>query len=215
MKVSEKEFSIALTGGNKLKSGSYTFAVDNAGKIQHDLAIEGNGIKETKTPLIDAGQSKSLSVDLKPGKYTFYCTVPGHEQSGMKVAVTVGGGAPATPAAKQPAAKPKKKAAAAKAVGVTEKEFSIALAGGQSLTAGKYAFDVQNQGKIQHDLAIDGDGLKGKKTKLIDGGKSAKLAVDSQAGQIQVLLQRSGPRAGRHEAPGHRQVAMDGIDERA
>ena len=60
MKVSEKEFSIALAGGNKLKSGSYTFAVDNVGKIQHDLAIEGNGIKETKTPLIDAGQSKSL-----------------------------------------------------------------------------------------------------------------------------------------------------------
>ena len=63
---------------------------------------------------------------------------------------------------------------------MTEKEFSIALAGGKSLTAGKYAFDVQNEGKIQHDLAIDGGGLNGKKTKLIDGGKSAKLAGRSQ-----------------------------------
>jgi uncharacterized cupredoxin-like copper-binding protein len=39
--------------------------------------------------LIAAGQSKSLEVDLKPGKYTFFCTVPGHEQAGMKLQVTV------------------------------------------------------------------------------------------------------------------------------
>ena len=50
-----------------------------------------------KTPLIDAGQSESLEVDLQPGKYMFYCTVPGHEQSGMKVDVTVSGGARAAP----------------------------------------------------------------------------------------------------------------------
>src|SRR5919197_2621348 len=89
VKVTEKEFSIALAGGGKLAPGKYTFAVDNTGKIQHDLTIEGAGIKETKTPLIDAGQSKDLSVDLKPGTYTSYCTVPGHEQSGMRVKVTV------------------------------------------------------------------------------------------------------------------------------
>jgi uncharacterized cupredoxin-like copper-binding protein len=87
--VSEKEFSIKLAGGDNLKGGTYKFAVDNIGKIQHDLAIEGNGIKETKTPLINAGQSKSLDVALKPGKYTFFCTVPGHEQAGMKLQVTV------------------------------------------------------------------------------------------------------------------------------
>jgi uncharacterized cupredoxin-like copper-binding protein len=87
--VSEKEYSIALAGGSNLKTGVYKFAVDNTGKIQHDLAIEGKGVKETKTPLIDAGQSKSLQVQLKPGKYKFFCTVPGHEQAGMRVAVTV------------------------------------------------------------------------------------------------------------------------------
>jgi len=87
--VSEKEFKIALAGGSNLKAGKYDFAVDNTGKIQHDLAIQGNGIKEAKTPLIDAGKSRSLAVDLKPGKYKFFCTVPGHEQSGMRVEVTV------------------------------------------------------------------------------------------------------------------------------
>ena len=76
VKVSEKEFSIALTGGNKLQAGKYTFAVENTGKIEHDLAIVGGKLKETKTPLI-AGQSKELAVDLQPGKYKFFCRCRG------------------------------------------------------------------------------------------------------------------------------------------
>ena len=88
VKASEKEFSIALAGGNSLKVGKYTFAVQNVGKIQHDLAIEGQS-KEVKTPLLDPGASKDLPATLKAGKYKLYCTVPGHEQAGMKVDVTV------------------------------------------------------------------------------------------------------------------------------
>jgi uncharacterized cupredoxin-like copper-binding protein len=197
VKVSEKEFSIALAGGSKLKAGKYTFAVGNVGKIQHDLAIEGNGLPETKTPLINAGQSKTLSVDLKAGKYKFYCTVPGHEQSGMKVQVTVAGGAPA---AKAPA---KKKAAAAtpaaaKSVKVSEKEFSIALAGGSSLKAGKYTFGVANVGHIQHDLAIEGNGLKETKTPLINAGQSKSLPVTLKAGKYKFYC----------TVPGHEQAGM-------
>jgi plastocyanin len=87
--VTEKEFSIAFPAGTSLKAGSYKFAAQNQGKIQHDLAVEGGGLNETKTKLIDAGKSADLAVKLNPGKYTFYCSVPGHEQAGMKVAVTV------------------------------------------------------------------------------------------------------------------------------
>jgi uncharacterized cupredoxin-like copper-binding protein len=197
VKVSEKEFSIVLAGGNKLTPGAYTFAVGNTGKIQHDLAIEGSGIKETKTPLINAGQTKDLSVDLKPGTYKFYCTVPGHEQSGMKVEVTVAGGA----ASKKAAPSKKKKApakAAAKTVNVTEKEFSIALAGGNSLKAGSYKFAVRNTGKIQHDLAVQGAGLNGTKTKLIDAGKGADLNVALKPGKYTFFC----------SVPGHEQAGM-------
>jgi uncharacterized cupredoxin-like copper-binding protein len=86
--VSEKEYSIQLAGGSTLKAGKVTFDVKNIGKIQHDLAVEDG--QEKKTPLIDSGKSAKLSVDLKPGKYKLYCTVPGHEQLGMKQEVTVG-----------------------------------------------------------------------------------------------------------------------------
>jgi plastocyanin len=87
--VTEKEFSIALAGSKSLKAGSYTFDVLNQGKIQHDLTIDGDGVKKKKTKLIDGGKSSKLSVKLKPAKYKFYCSVPGHEQAGMKVNVTV------------------------------------------------------------------------------------------------------------------------------
>ena len=84
----EKEFSIKLESGDSLKPSKYSFRVVNQGKIDHDLAIEGGGTEE-KTALINPGKEASLEADLKPGKYRFYCTVPGHAQSGMDVNVTV------------------------------------------------------------------------------------------------------------------------------
>jgi plastocyanin len=85
--VKEKEFAIEIEGGTDLKAGAYDFQVANDGKIEHDLAIE-NGVKK-KTPLIKGGGEAALEVDLKPGKYRFWCTVPGHAQSGMEQDVTV------------------------------------------------------------------------------------------------------------------------------
>jgi uncharacterized cupredoxin-like copper-binding protein len=35
------------------------------------------------------GGTKTLSVSLKPGTYTFECTVPGHAAAGMKGTLTV------------------------------------------------------------------------------------------------------------------------------
>ena len=83
VKVSETEFKITMP--STLTAGKYTFEVQNVGKIEHDLAIKGG----PKTKLIQPGGTAELSVTLKPGKYHFYCTVPGHEQAGMKIDVTV------------------------------------------------------------------------------------------------------------------------------
>jgi uncharacterized cupredoxin-like copper-binding protein len=86
--VVEDEYSVKLPGGTTLGAGKQTFEVANAGKIPHDLAVEGAGA-EKKTPLIDAGEKAKLEVELKPGRYKLYCTVPGHEQLGMRSEVTV------------------------------------------------------------------------------------------------------------------------------
>ena len=86
--ASETEFKIALDSSS-ISPGRVTFDVQNDGKIPHDLVVKGNGI-EAKTPLLDAGESKPLSVDLKPGTYDVYCSVPGHKQAGMDLKLTVG-----------------------------------------------------------------------------------------------------------------------------
>ena len=84
VQVTESEFRIALAG-YKAKAGKFTFNVKNAGKIPHDLAIRGG----PKTKLIQPGATAQLVVMLKPGKYHLYCSVPGHEQAGMKVDITL------------------------------------------------------------------------------------------------------------------------------
>jgi uncharacterized cupredoxin-like copper-binding protein len=61
------------------------FEAEKDGKIEHELAIK----RGPKTKLIQPVGKADLTVTLKPGKYLFYCTVPGHEQAGMKIDVTV------------------------------------------------------------------------------------------------------------------------------
>jgi uncharacterized cupredoxin-like copper-binding protein len=87
VQVSEVEFKIRLPE-TTFKAGKYTFEVKNDGKIPHDLVVNGAGV-EKATPLLSPGKSDSLTVELKPGSYDFFCSVPGHKQLGMDQKVTV------------------------------------------------------------------------------------------------------------------------------
>jgi uncharacterized cupredoxin-like copper-binding protein len=60
----------------------------NAASIPHDIALEGNGVTaQGKT--VQGGATSTIKVNLKPGKYTFFCSVPGHRQGGMEGTLTV------------------------------------------------------------------------------------------------------------------------------
>jgi uncharacterized cupredoxin-like copper-binding protein len=72
------------------KAGKVTLDMANPSSsgAPHAIAVEGNGVdKDGET--VQPGGSSSVTVDLKPGKYTFYCPVPGHEEAGMKGTLTV------------------------------------------------------------------------------------------------------------------------------
>ena len=86
--VTEKEFKIELASSS-LAAGSYEFDLKNAGKIPHNLTIDGPGVPKAHTPTIGGGATATLKVTLKSGTYDFYCSVPGHKQLGMDVKVKV------------------------------------------------------------------------------------------------------------------------------
>jgi len=86
--VTESEFKIELPS-TSLSPGSYTFDLTNKGQVGHDLVVEGPGVNDEKTPVIGSGKTAKLTVDLKSGTYKLYCSVPGHEQAGMKLEVNV------------------------------------------------------------------------------------------------------------------------------
>jgi plastocyanin len=71
------------------KAGDVTIDFTNPQPLAHDVAIEDAGGKTIgKTELVTEG-SGSAVVNLKPGEYTFYCTVPGHREAGMEGTLTV------------------------------------------------------------------------------------------------------------------------------
>jgi plastocyanin len=71
------------------KAGKVTVDFNNPQGLTHDVAIEDSSGKTIgKTELIAEGED-STSVNLKPGTYTFYCSVPGHREAGMEGTLTV------------------------------------------------------------------------------------------------------------------------------
>jgi uncharacterized cupredoxin-like copper-binding protein len=84
----ETEYKIALST-HSFAAGPYTFTAVNNGKIIHSLEIDGPGVHAV-TGVIEPGQSSSLSVTLKAGKYDVFCPIPGHKALGMNEEITVG-----------------------------------------------------------------------------------------------------------------------------
>jgi plastocyanin len=72
-----------------LSAGSYTIEVVNEGSGTHDLVVERDGNDVASTDDIAPGSSTTLTVDLEPGEYVFYCSVANHRAMGMEVTVTV------------------------------------------------------------------------------------------------------------------------------
>jgi plastocyanin len=71
------------------KAGKVTIDFNNPQGLTHDVAIEDEkGETIGKTELIADSQT-STTVDLKPGTYHYYCTVPGHREAGMEGTLTV------------------------------------------------------------------------------------------------------------------------------
>jgi uncharacterized cupredoxin-like copper-binding protein len=74
-----KEFTI--TPASVTAAAGSSIAVTNIGNVAHDVHVVG---KDLTSGLIEPGASGQLALTgLAPGSYGLYCTLPGHESSGM------------------------------------------------------------------------------------------------------------------------------------
>jgi plastocyanin len=69
-------------------AGAVTIDFTNASPLMHNVTI-AQGTKVLGATPTFTGGSKRLALSLKPGRYVFYCSVPGHREAGMEGTLTV------------------------------------------------------------------------------------------------------------------------------
>jgi uncharacterized cupredoxin-like copper-binding protein len=71
------------------KAGKVSIQFTNMAPENHNMTIATSSGKVVGATPTFMGGTKSLSLTLKPGKYVFFCNVPGHRQGGMQGTLTV------------------------------------------------------------------------------------------------------------------------------
>lgn len=96
-----------------IPAGPVTFAVTNQGTKKHEFVVLKTDTPAADIPIVSfegekdrinedtagtnvgetgdlaPGSSKTLTIDLQPGHYVFFCNLPGHYRKGMRIDVTV------------------------------------------------------------------------------------------------------------------------------
>lgn len=69
--------------GLKAPAGEVEIVYDNPSMVPHNVALEFEGKEIGKSATVTEGEAR-LKLELNPGEYVFYCTIPGHRQAGMQ-----------------------------------------------------------------------------------------------------------------------------------
>lgn len=77
-----------LASSASATAGKVTLRMKNMSSTPHDISISGSGVSQIG-PIVSNGGVSTVTSTLKPGTYTFYCSVDGHEAAGMKGTLTV------------------------------------------------------------------------------------------------------------------------------
>lgn len=90
--VRAAEFSLILSRPS-LPAGEAIVELNNRGEDPHDLDLSPAGSSGVvlDLPEVESLQRTSAPVNLEPGTYEFYCSLPNHRGSGMEATLTVEG----------------------------------------------------------------------------------------------------------------------------
>jgi plastocyanin len=77
-----------LASSATASAGNVTLRMKNMSSVPHDISIEGGGLNQ-QGKIVSGGGVSMVTANLKPGTYTFYCSVDGHAAAGMKGTIKV------------------------------------------------------------------------------------------------------------------------------
>lgn len=63
-------------------AGEIQVELENTGSAEHDIVIEE--ADDTMVVHANGGETATGTIELEPGTYTFYCSIPGHRDAGME-----------------------------------------------------------------------------------------------------------------------------------
>jgi plastocyanin len=70
-------------------AGVVRITMNNPSPVQHNVSLEGPGGISKQGMTVSKGGASEVEASLKPGSYTYFCSVPGHRQAGMQGTLTV------------------------------------------------------------------------------------------------------------------------------
>jgi hypothetical protein len=87
--ASADEFHLTLSR-TTIRGGSAIIELVNYGEDDHDLALRRAGGSRTyRIGVVHPGATGELDARLRPGRFTVWCTLPGHRARGMQATLRV------------------------------------------------------------------------------------------------------------------------------
>lgn len=71
------------------EAGEVVLDYTNPSEVPHNVAIEDDSETLAQGETVTGGDSAAATAELEPGEYVFYCSIPGHRESGMEGTLTV------------------------------------------------------------------------------------------------------------------------------
>jgi plastocyanin len=71
------------------RAGEVELNYTNPSPVPHNVAIEAEGETLAQGATVSGGDAAAATASLEAGSYIFYCSIPGHRESGMEGELTV------------------------------------------------------------------------------------------------------------------------------
>lgn len=89
VRVKLSEYDMELLNEKPIGPGLTVFEVMNEGQKEHSFVIEGQDVMQRLEENLKPGETRTISVELKPSGYNIYCPIDNHKNMGMASVIRI------------------------------------------------------------------------------------------------------------------------------